>query len=340
MEITLILIAAIIAIVIAFIIGRKIGLNVVVQEKVKEDTATEFKNQTIKKEFDLLNNQYLVINNEYERKQEELEKIDKTIVQKKEQAEREYDRRVQELNNNIEEKRKAFQSNIQLQQDKMWDDFKQKKNKLEAELNEQQYKLKEQYLNQKDIYNNDIQDLQNKLEDLKQQRAAAVEAARMDEAVQEQQDDYRLDVDDTELRDIGMLESIRNRLSKPRILSMLIWQTYFQPIAKKKFPLILGSNEVCGIYKITNLKTNEVYIGKSKRIKDRWNQHCKCGLGIDTPSRSKLYQSMLNYGLENFAFQLLEKCEPNQLDEREKYYIEAYNSIDYGLNMQSGAGGN
>ena len=49
---------------------------------------------------------------------------------------------------------------------------------------------------------------------------------------------------------------------------------------------------------------------------------------------------MLNYGLENFAFQLLEKCEPNQLDEREKYYIEAYNSIDYGLNMQSGAGGN
>lgn len=339
MEIIVILVVAIIAIIIAFIVGRSIGLNVVVQEKVKKDTYTELENQAIKKEFNLLNDKYTLINKEYEKKQEELNKIDKTIIQKKEQVAREYDYRLQELNNNIEEKRKVFQSNIQLQQDRLWDDFKQKKNKLEAELNEQQHKMKEEYLNQKDIYDNNIQDLQNKLEDLKQQRAAMVEAARMDKVVQEQQDNYRLNVDNTELQDIDILESIRNRLSKPRILSMLIWQTYFQPIAKKKFPLLLGSEKVCGIYKITNLKTNEVYIGQSKDVRDRWNQHCKCGLGIDTPSRSKLYQSMLNYGLENFAFQLLEKCEPNQLDEREKYYIEAYNSIDYGLNMQSGAGG-
>lgn len=331
--------AAIVAIIIAFIIGRKSGLNVVVQETVKKDTITEFENKTIKQEFDALTDKYNRINEEYERRKRELDSIDETAFKKREQAERDYNRRVQELNNNIEEKKRSFQSSIQFQQDKMWSDFQQKKITFETELNEQQQQLKEQYLNQKDIYDNNIQDLQNKLENLKQQRAAAVEAARMDELVQEQQDDYRLDVDDTELRDIGMLESIRDRLSKPRILSMLIWQTYFQPIAKKKFPLLLGSEKVCGIYKITNLKTNEVYIGQSKDIRDRWNQHCKCGLGIDTPSRSKLYQSMLNYGLENFAFQLLEKCEPNQLDEREKYYIEAYNSIDYGLNMQNGTGG-
>lgn len=331
--------AAIVAIIIAFIIGRKSGLNVVVQEAVKKDTITEFENKTIKQEFNALTDKYNRINDEYERRKKELDNIDEVALKKREQAERDYNRRVQELNNNIEEKKKSFQSSIQFQQDKMWSDFQQKKIAFETELNEQQQQLKEQYLNQKDIYNNNIQDLQNKLENLKQQRAAAIEAARMDELVQEQQDDYRLDVDDTELRDIGMLESIRDHLSKPRILSMLIWQTYFQPIAKKKFPLLLGSEKVCGIYKITNLKTNEVYIGQSKDIRDRWNQHCKCGLGIDTPSRSKLYQSMLNYGLENFAFQLLEKCEPNQLDEREKYYIEAYNSIDYGLNMQNGTGG-
>jgi len=43
---------------------------------------------------------------------------------------------------------------------------------------------------------------------------------------------------------------------------------------------VLGKKVICGIYKITNLLTNECYIGQSVNISDRWKQHCKCGLGI------------------------------------------------------------
>ena len=51
---------------------------------------------------------------------------------------------------------------------------------------------------------------------------------------------------------------------------MLIWQTYWQPLAKKQFPLILHSDSITGIYKITNLITEECYIGQSVDIYKRW----------------------------------------------------------------------
>jgi hypothetical protein len=73
---------------------------------------------------------------------------------------------------------------------------------------------------------------------------------------------------------------------------MLIWQTYFQPIAKEKFPIILQDKTKIGIYKITNLHTNECYIGQSVDVYKRFMDHCKAGLGIDTPPGNKLYKSM------------------------------------------------
>ena len=78
---------------------------------------------------------------------------------------------------------------------------------------------------------------------------------------------------------------------------MLIWQTYFQPLAKKQFPIILQDKTRMGIYKITNLKTDECYIGQAVDIYKRWCDHCKAGLGIDTPVNNKLYKAIQEYGL-------------------------------------------
>lgn len=60
---------------------------------------------------------------------------------------------------------------------------------------------------------------------------------------------------------------------------------------------VVGLKEVCGIYKITNQKTNQCYIGQSVDISKRWKDHVKCGLGIDTPTNNKLYQSMNEFGI-------------------------------------------
>ena len=125
-------------------------------------------------------------------------------------------------------------------------------------------------------------------------------------------------------------------LAKPRILSMLIWQTYWQPLAKVRFPVILKDKTKMGIYKITNIETNECYIGQAVDIYKRWNQHCKAGLGIDTPPGNKLYKAMQEYGLQNFTFEILLECNRDELNEKEKYFISLYQADTYGYNSNIG----
>lgn len=205
---------------------------------------------------------------------------------------------------------------------KIFEDKKQK-NLQEAE------ELKTEIMAEAEIEN-------AKLLSLQRQKAATIEAFQKEKAIQEQKDLYRLDISEQDKIDIGFLRSIQYRISKPRLLAMLIWQTYFQPLAKKKFPMILGSEEVCGIYKITNTLNQMCYIGQAKSVYKRFCEHCKCGLGIDTPQGNKLYKAMLEDGLEKYTFELLEQCSPEELNEKEKYYISVYNSVNFGYNSVKG----
>ena len=99
---------------------------------------------------------------------------------------------------------------------------------------------------------------------------------------------------------------------------------------------ILGAKTVCGIYKITNQKNEKCYIGQSVDVSRRWKDHAKCGLGIDTPQGNKLYKDMQDFGIWNFSWELLEECSKEQLNEKEKYYIELYQSKEYGYNTLKG----
>ena len=117
---------------------------------------------------------------------------------------------------------------------------------------------------------------------------------------------------------------------------MIIWSAYYQGIAKKVFPKILGTENVCGIYKITNQKTGECYIGQSVDCKKRWSEHLKAALGIDTPAGNKLYKAMQEYGIENFSFELLESCKSSELNQKEKYFINLYAADTLGYNSTKG----
>ena len=181
-----------------------------------------------------------------------------------------------------------------------------------------------------------LQSTQDELDKLKATRAAAHEALLKEQEVKENKDNYRLLPSQTDLADARRLEIVKRELNKPRILSMLIWKTYYQPIAQKQFPTILQAKTKMGIYKITNIITDECYIGQAVDIYKRWNEHCKCGLGIDTPPGNKLYKSMQEYGLENFTFELLTECKQTELNEKEKYFIELYQANIYGMNSTGG----
>ena len=173
----------------------------------------------------------------------------------------------------------------------------------------------------------------NKIVQTRNQAHAALLKQRQ---IKQNRDNYRLAPSISDLQDIHSLERIKQTLHKPRVLSMLVWQTFWQPIAKKQFPIILKDKTKMGIYKITNTQTDQSYIGQSVDIYKRWCQHCKAGLGIDTPVGNKLYKAIQEYGLENFTFQLLCQCQKEQLDEKEKYFIELYQANTFGYNSTIG----
>ena len=179
-----------------------------------------------------------------------------------------------------------------------------------------------------------------KLEAERAKLAASIEAsikARVREKeIKEQLDFYCLQVDTIDLSDIQTLEKVKNRLNKPRILSMLIWQTYYQKPMTQLCNDILGTTVVTGIYKITNQTTNQVYIGQARDMAARWKEHAKCGLDIDRPAGNKLYQAMMEDGLSNFSWELLEKCSAAELNEKERKYIELYKSAEFGYNSNKG----
>ena len=174
------------------------------------------------------------------------------------------------------------------------------------------------------------------LDKIRSTRAAAIEAERREKMIEEDLSSYCLTILDSDKADIARLDALKPSLNKPRVLSMLIWQTWFQKPLKSLSASIVGTDDKMGIYKITNIKTKECYIGQAVNIKDRWVEHVKYGLGIDTPSGNKLYKAMSDYGLWNFSFEVLEECTREQLNEKEKYYISLYNSYEFGYNSTRG----
>ena len=179
-------------------------------------------------------------------------------------------------------------------------------------------------------------EVRSDLDKIKATRTAAIEAARREKDIESNLTFYCLDISDADKIDIAKLEALKPSLNKPRVLSMLIWQTWFQKPLKALSANVVGATDATGIYKITNIKTKECYIGQAIHIKDRWVEHVKCGLGIDTPAGNKLYKAIQEFGLWNFSFEVLEKCPREQLNEKEKYYIDLYSSYDYGYNSTRG----
>ena len=179
-------------------------------------------------------------------------------------------------------------------------------------------------------------EVRSDLDKIKATRTAAIEATRREKDIENNLTFYCLDISDADKIDIAKLEALKPSLNKPRVLSMLIWQTWFQKPLKALSANVVGATDATGIYKITNIKTKECYIGQAIHIKDRFIEHAKCGLGIDTPAGNKLYKAIQEFGLWNFSFEVLEECPREQLNEKEKYYIDLYSSYDYGYNSTRG----
>ena len=76
------------------------------------------------------------------------------------------------------------------------------------------------------------------------------------------------------------------------------------------------------VYKITNLQNGKVYIGKTIRtVSVRWEQHLK---KAKQKINNYLYDAMNHYGYDNFVMETIETCSKEDLNGREKYWIQFY----------------
>lgn len=91
----------------------------------------------------------------------------------------------------------------------------------------------------------------------------------------------------------------------------------------------------CGIYLLV-APNKKVYVGQSIKIENRFIDHKRRSKNKSNKGQSKLYNSIRKYGWESFEKKIIEECLPSILDEREKFYICFYDSIEYGLNGREG----
>ena len=279
------------------------------------------------------------INEDIKKQNAELEQNYFQLVQQEQNIKKEVEKDLETLKNVKEAASDALNSQQEISQ-KAFENYceilsKQYDEKA-AEYDNLTAKLDEAY---SDIQNKIIADIDaqnSELEKIKATRAALIEAQIKEKEIQENKDFYCLIPTENDKDDIHRLERVKKDLHNPRILSMLIWKTFFQKNMTSLCNNVLGTKTVTGIYKITNLNNNMCYIGQAVDIASRWKEHAKCGLGIDTPAGNKLYAAMKSDGIWNFSWELLEKCDRVDLDEKEKYYISLYQSYEFGYNSNKG----
>lgn len=202
---------------------------------------------------------------------------------------------------------------------------------------EQEYqKIEKEYDKKIRTIEKEKQDADAALQKLRDSLNAGVQAQLREREKEEALDFYKLKVSDNDLSDIAALNKIKAVFHQPTVLNKLIWSTYFQKQTTDLCNRILGPGKKCGIYKITNLQTKECYIGQSVDIASRWKDHVKGGLGIEASVTNKLYRAMQETGVWNFTFEVMEECSREELNEKERLWIELYQSDKFGYNLTKG----
>lgn len=95
---------------------------------------------------------------------------------------------------------------------------------------------------------------------------------------------------------------------------------------------------MCGVYMFENNINHHKYIGASKHIEQRYKEHLRDAEG-EAQKNKTLYRAFYKYGIENFTFSVIEECKPKERFEREKYWIEYYNTYKDGYNETKGGEG-
>lgn len=192
----------------------------------------------------------------------------------------------------------------------------------------------ESFQEQINMKQKELASIDTQLAELTAKFNAAVEANKRAEELREKQDFYRLQLPQIDIDEIIRLREVVPYLRDSEPLNKVIWKVYYEKPYTDLIGRVIGSGIHTGIYKITNMKNQMCYVGQAANLADRWKQHIKRGIGAEAPTRNKLYPAMLEFGVENFTFEVVEECDRSLLNEREDYWQEVFKAKEYGYSIK------
>ena len=314
---------SLIILLIGFFIGC-IGIYLIIRPKLKTtqklDIETKQQNIELKKEFDTLNAAFNKIQIQTKEASNALEQLEQ---QSKKAANIFYEKNMEIAKSNLEKSIEKLSLEIQKEKEEYQKDFLQmleeNANNFNKTIEERQIELKsldEKFAREQAIVN------------------AAIEANKRAKEIEEQSNFYRLQLSDIDIKEIAELRSIIPKLRNAEPINKVIWKVYYEKPYTDLVGRVIGSGQHTGIYKITNTINNMCYVGQAANLADRWKQHIKRGVGAEAPTRNKLYPAMQEYGVENFTFEVIEKCDRSLLDKQEDYWQNYFKAKEFGYSIK------
>ena len=172
--------------------------------------------------------------------------------------------------------------------------------------------------------------------DMEAKRNAMIEAFKREQELEEQETYHKIALDSNTIEDIDFIRQTLDKMHCKNIVAKVVWEELLQTPTKEMLDRVVGKEKVSGVYRIAHIPSKRSYIGQAADIRARLTQHVKGTLGIQSIADQRVHHAMAETGIQNWTFEVLELCEKEMLNSREKYYIGLYESNVYGYNQTKG----
>ena len=313
--------------VLSILIGALVGagvLYVIIKPKLKAtqelDEATKLQNEELHTELVALEKQHAALTARRQEIQDSIALLEKQAEESSNAIyKKSWELANEKMSNASEAMSKQYEQAKQTAENDYLETLKDCANSFTSQINDKKNELKK---------------VQDELADLVQKLNSAVEANKRAEEIKQKQDFYRLQLTAIDLDEIKRLREVEPYLREKEPLNKVIWKVYYEKPYTDLIGRVVGTGIHTGIYKITNIENQMCYVGQAVNIADRWKQHIKRGIGAEAPTRNKLYPAMLEVGVENFTFEIVEECDKSKLNEREDYWQEFFHAKDFGYSIK------
>ena len=313
--------------VLSILIGALVGagvLYVIIKPKLKAtqelDEATKLQNEELHTELVALEKQHATLTARRQEIQDSITLLEKQAEESSNAIyKKSWELANEKMSNASEAMSKQYEQAKQTAENDYLETLKDCANSFTSQINDKKNELKK---------------VQDELTDLAQKLNSAVEANKRAEEIKQKQDFYRLQLTAIDLDEIKRLREVEPYLREKEPLNKVIWKVYYEKPYTDLIGRVVGTGIHTGIYKITNIENQMCYVGQAVNIADRWKQHIKRGIGAEAPTRNKLYPAMLEIGVENFTFEIVEECDKSKLNEREDYWQEFFHAKDFGYSIK------